>query len=76
MQIQVPGVARDFSPLSTFSANSLTVSAQPQCAIACINICVHVKNPRHCQPYHLFGHAQKLQMLIGIGGTALAAAVP
>ena len=28
-----------------FSADSVTVSVQPPCATACINICVHVKNP-------------------------------
>ena len=32
--------------------HSLTVSVQPPCAIACINICAHVKNPKHWQPYH------------------------
>ena len=28
------------------------VSVQPPCAIACINICVHVKNPKHWGPCH------------------------
>ena len=41
-----------FLPESAFSADSLTVSVQPPCAIACINICVHVKNPEHWQPHH------------------------
>jgi len=54
--------SRDFFPQSAFSAHSLTVSAQPPCATACINICVstlkipnicvHVKTPTHWQPYH------------------------
>ena len=39
--------SRDFFPQSAFSADSLTVSAQPPCATACINICEHVKNPKH-----------------------------
>ena len=30
-----------FLPESTFSADSLTVSVQPPCAIACINSCAH-----------------------------------
>ena len=41
-----------FLPASTSSADSLTVSIQPPCAIACINICEHTKNPKHWQPYH------------------------
>ena len=38
-------------PESTFSFQCLTLSVQPPCAIAGINICVHVKNPKHWQPY-------------------------
>ena len=34
-----------FLPESTCSADSLTVSVHPPYAIACINICAHVKNP-------------------------------
>ena len=34
-----------FLPESTLSADSLTVSVNPGCAIAYINICVHVKDP-------------------------------
>ena len=30
---------------STFSADSLTVSVHPPCAVACISICAHVKDP-------------------------------
>ena len=40
-----------FLPKSTFSADSLTVSVQPSCAIACINGCVPIKEPKHWQPY-------------------------
>ena len=47
LQVRVPGVARQAS-----SADSLIVSAQPLRAIACINICAHVKNLKHWQPYH------------------------
>ena len=36
---------------STLSAESLTVSIQLPCAIACINICAYVKNPKHWQPH-------------------------
>ena len=41
-----------FSLESTFNADSLMVSMQPPCAIACINSCVHIKNPKHWQSYH------------------------
>ena len=37
----------NFSSQSTFSADCLTVSTHP-CAIACINICAHVKDPVVC----------------------------
>ena len=37
-QVWFPGAARDFLPESTFSADSLTVSVQLPCAIACINV--------------------------------------
>ena len=37
---------------STFGADSLMVSTQPLCPIACINISAHIKNPKHRQPYH------------------------
>ena len=33
-----------FLPEPTFSADSLTVSIQPSCATACINICAHPKH--------------------------------
>ena len=36
-QVGFPGAARDFFPQLIFSADSLTVSVQPSCAIACIN---------------------------------------
>ena len=41
-----------FLPQPASSADSLMVSAQPLRAIACINICAHVKNLKHWQPYH------------------------
>ena len=34
-----------FLPESTFSADSLTCVRTPPCAIACINICAHVRDP-------------------------------
>ena len=40
-----------FLPESTFSADFLTVSVHPPCAIACIYICAHVKDPKHWQTY-------------------------
>ena len=41
----------------------------PACTIACINIYVHIKNPRHCKLYH------HLETIIGEDSTALVAAV-
>ena len=35
----------------TSIADSLAVSIQHPCAVACINICAHVKIPKHWQPY-------------------------
>ena len=43
---------KGFSAQSTLSADSLMVFAQPQWAIACIGICVHIKNPKQWQPHH------------------------
>ena len=37
---------------SIFNTDSSAVSVQPSCAIACTNICEHVKNPQSWQPYH------------------------
>ena len=61
-----------FLPESASSADSLTVSLQPPCAIACTNVCAHVKNPKHWEPYH----TKILHTLIGMGSAALATAVP
>ena len=63
-----------FLPESAFNADYLTVSVQPPCAIACINNCVHLKNPKHRQPYHCLD-TWILHALIGMGSAALAAAV-
>ena len=49
-QVRFPSAASHFLPESTFSAGSLVVSVQPLCAIACINICVHIKGPNHWPP--------------------------
>ena len=66
-----------FLPELAFSAVSpLTVSVQPPCAIACINICAHVKNPKHWQPYQRSGRTNILHTPTGMGSAALAAAVP
>ena len=44
--VRVPGAAKDFSPRVSF-----TVSVQPPCAIARINICAPVKNSTHRHMY-------------------------
>ena len=38
------GAARDFSPESAFSADSLMCVRTPLCAITCFNICAHIKD--------------------------------
>ena len=63
-------------PESTSSADSLTVSVQPPCEIACINICVHVKNPKHWQPHHCLEYRKIIHTLIRIGSAALASTEP
>ena len=75
-RVRLPGAARDFLSESAFSADSLKVSVQPPCAVACIKICVQVKNPKHRQPYHCCRHTKILHTLIGMGSAALAAALP
>ena len=75
-RVRVPGAAREFSPRVSFRCRlSYGVRAAPLCAIACINICVHVKNLKHGQPYHCLD-TQIMHTLIGMGSAALAAAVP
>ena len=53
MWVEVSGVARFFFSLLELTSNedSFTVSIQPLRAIAWINICAHIKNPKHWQPY-------------------------
>ena len=70
-KIRVLCAARDFFS----SADSLTVSVQTPCAVACSNICANVKNSKHWQPSHLHGHVKILHTLVGVGSAALAAAV-
>ena len=50
--------------------DSLTVLAQSPCAIACINVCTRVKNPKHWQPHHCSWHTKMLHPLVGMGSTA------
>ena len=44
-RVRVRGAACVFSPKSTFSAASVTMSVKPSCAITCVDICAHVKIP-------------------------------
>ena len=73
--VRVSCAVRFFSPTSQLSVQTLTVSLQPPCAIACINICLHVKNPKRWQPYHCFENTAHT-MSLGMGSAALVAAVP
>ena len=66
-----------FVPESTFSTDSLMVSAQPPCAITCINICIsdismclHTKmSTLVATP--LFGHIEILHVLVGMDNILL-----
>ena len=78
-RVRVPGAARDFSPRVSFQCRLrlLRCPYSPLCAIACINSCVYVKNPKHWQPYPLCPNTRKiLHAPIEMGSAALAAAVP
>ena len=44
-QVRVPGAANDFSPRVNFQCRLSNCVRTPSCAIACINICAHVKDP-------------------------------
>ena len=55
-RVRIPGTTRDFSPRASFqcrlSYGVRTVSVRCPCAVPYINICVHIKNPKHWPPYH------------------------
>ena len=75
--VQVPGPAWDFfSPVIFQCRLSYGVRTAPPCAIACINICAHIKNPQTLAASPLFGHIKILHTLMGMGSTALVAAAP
>ena len=44
-QVRFPGAARDFSPRISFQCRLCYGVLTPRCAIACINIFMHVKDP-------------------------------
>ena len=44
-QVRLPDAARDFSPGVNFQRRLSCGVHTPPCAIACINICAHVKDP-------------------------------
>ena len=45
IQVRFPGAARDFSPSEFFKCRLSYGVNTPLCAITCINICEHVKDP-------------------------------
>ena len=47
----VPWCGRGFFSQSQLLVQTVTVSVQPKCAVACVNVCAHVKDPKHLQPY-------------------------
>ena len=44
-QVQFPGASRDFSPRANFQCRLSYSVRTPPCAIACIYICTHAKDP-------------------------------
>ena len=44
-QVRFPGAAKDFLPRVNFQFRLSFGVRTPVCAIACINICAHVKDP-------------------------------
>ena len=67
---------RFFSQSQVPVKTTLRCPAQPQCATACINdICAHVKNPKHWQPY-LCWDRKILHTPKEVGSAILAAAAP
>ena len=60
---------------SVSSADSLMVFVQPLYAMACINVCMCVKNVPNTASESIVRHMKMLHMLVGMGGTALVAAV-
>ena len=44
-QVRYPGAANDFSPRLNFQCRLSHGVRTPPCAIACVNICAHVKDP-------------------------------
>ena len=72
MQVQVPRMARDFSPSQLPVQTILWCLYSPLCASAS----AHVKNPKQLAAIPLFGHTEILHQLVGMGSTAPAAAVP
>ena len=74
--IQFPVGTKDFFSWDQLSVLTLfQCSHSPLCAAACISNHVHIKNPKHWQPYHCMD-TQILHTQIGMGSAALAAAVP
>ena len=44
-QVRFPGAARDLCPRVNFQCKLCYGVRTPTCAIACVNICAHVKDP-------------------------------
>ena len=50
--VRVPGVSGDCSPRVSLQCRLSDGVPTAPVATVCINICAHVKNPKHWQPYH------------------------
>ena len=72
--LQLTSAARDFALLFFSALLQCLYFVRLWCAIAGINIRRHVKKSQSPSAILLFGHTQKLQMLMNGGSTALTAA--
>ena len=54
--VSLLAAARDFSSTVSFSADPLTVFIHPQCATACIKICLNITNFQSRSATSIFGH--------------------
>ena len=52
----IPQCSKGFFSQSQLTAKTLTVFAQPPCAVTCVNICAHTDNPKHRKPTTVWAH--------------------
>ena len=72
-EVRFPGAARDFSPRVNLQCRLSYGVRTPPCAIACINICAHVKDPVvHIKSLVDYGKIKTLSMHCRLGSATLS----